>query len=68
MSDVSIPTVVPIKEAFRKLAIGKTRGFALIKSGELGSFMNGKKRYTTNEMINAFIQKRLEAGKANKPA
>jgi hypothetical protein len=49
-----------IREAFERIGIKSTNGFALIKDGELETFTIGRFRYVTEAELRRFIQKRIE--------
>jgi hypothetical protein len=55
------PLVVRPKDAWRILQCGNTRGYELVKSGELESFLDGRSRRITVESIHRYIARKLAA-------
>ena len=54
----------PILEGFQRINVGPTAGAALVKSGELKTFLIGCRRFVTEAELQRFIAKRLrEAAK-----
>lgn len=43
--------IIPIAEAFEAVQLGKTKGFAEVKSGRLRTFTRGNRRFTTPEWL-----------------
>ena len=62
------PLVVRPKDAWRILQCGNTRGYELVKSGELESFLDGRSRKITVKSIHGYITRKLAAGTSTKPA
>lgn len=70
VADVGAPTAgtptaatvqsYPILEVFRRLSVKVTKGYELVDSGELETFMIGRYRYATEEALRRFIEKRLD--------
>jgi hypothetical protein len=58
----------PIAEAFERLGIKTTKGFELIKSGELQSFTIGRYRYITEQELRRFVRSRIEQSVNENPA
>jgi hypothetical protein len=56
------PLVVKPKIAWRMLACSNTRGYALLNSGELESFLDGRSRKITVESIRQYIARRITPG------
>lgn len=54
------PLAVSPKDAFAAIGVGVTKGYELINSGELESFMVGRSRRITTESIRAFVARQLE--------
>lgn len=54
------PLAVSPKEAFAAIGVGVTKGYELINSGELESFMLGRSRRVTTESVRAFVNRQLE--------
>src|SRR5271169_6625081 len=55
------PLVVKPRAAWKMLACGNTRGYALLNAGELESFLDGRSRKITVESIHRFIARKLAA-------
>jgi excisionase family DNA binding protein len=53
------PLVVSPREAWRLLACGNTRGYALLAAGELESYLDGRSRRITMRSIHRYIAERL---------
>ena len=53
------PLVVKPKIAWKMLACGNTRGYALLNSGELKSFLDGRSRKITVNRSSGYIDRRL---------
>jgi hypothetical protein len=49
---------IPIREAFEQLRIGSTKGYELVATGELRTYLVGDRRFTTPKSISDFIAKR----------
>ena len=49
----------PILEGYERLNLGATAGAALVKSGQLKTFMIGARRYVTEAELQRFIAKRM---------
>jgi excisionase family DNA binding protein len=58
------PLVVRPKTACRLLAVGETRLYEMIASGELESFRDGGARKITTRSIHAYIERQIERSKA----
>lgn len=54
------PLAVSPKDAFAAIGVGVTKGYELINSGELESFMLGRSRRVTTESVRAFVARQLE--------
>jgi hypothetical protein len=57
------PLIVRPKDAWKILQCGNTRGYELVKAGELESFLDGRSRKITVDSIRAYIGRRLAASK-----
>jgi hypothetical protein len=55
----SEPLVVKPKVAWKMLACGNTRGYELLATGELDSFLDGRSRKITTESIRRYIARQL---------
>ncbi len=53
------PFVVSPKTAWKLLACGNTRGYELLAAGELDSFLDGRSRKITVDLIQRYIARRL---------
>jgi hypothetical protein len=53
------PLIVKPKIAWKMLACSNTRGYELLNSGELESFLDGRSRKITVESIRRYITRRL---------
>lgn len=53
------PLVVKPKTAWKMLACSNTRGYELLNAGELESFLDGRSRKITVELIRRYIARRL---------
>lgn len=62
------PLVIKPREAWRMLACGNTRGYQLLATGELDSFLDGRSRKITVSSIHAYIARKLAATRATAPA
>ena len=62
------PLVVRPKRAWQMLDCGNTRGYELVKAGELESFLDGRSRKITVKSIHGYITRKLAAGTSIKPA
>lgn len=49
------PISYPIEAAMRRLAIGRTKLYELIASGELDTYTVGKRRFVSHSAIERFI-------------
>ena len=49
----------PIREAFDRLGVGVVKGYDLVNSGDLETFMIGRRRYATDEALRRLIQQRI---------
>lgn len=67
-ADTADAMAFPIAEGFRRLGVESTKGYALIKAGELETFTIGRFRYVTLAEIRRFIAARIEASKAEDKA
>lgn len=56
------PLLVKPKAAWKILSCGNTRGYELLNSGELESFLDGGSRKITMESIHRYIERRLKEG------
>jgi hypothetical protein len=54
------PLLVKPKIAWKMLGCSNTRGYELLNSGELESFLDGRSRKITVESIRRYISRRLE--------
>lgn len=66
VSDDQPPAVAPsdlltVEEAAAELRIGRTKAYALINAGELGSLTIGARRFVTRAMIAAYRAARERA-------
>jgi hypothetical protein len=61
------PLLVKPKVAWKLLGCGNTRGYELLGSGELDSFLDGGSRKITMESIHRYIQRKLEEGSSLRP-
>jgi hypothetical protein len=60
-SDLEIePLVVKPKIAWKLLSCGNTKGYELLQSGELESFLDGGSRKITMASIHRYIERRLQ--------
>lgn len=59
-----VPLVVKPKIAWKMLACSNTRGYELITAGELNSFLDGRSRKITVELIHRYIDRKLAAAGA----
>ena len=57
------PRARPIQEAFKRIGIRRGRGYELVASGELETFLIGRRRYATDEAIQAFFDRRIAESK-----
>jgi hypothetical protein len=62
------PLLVRPRTAWRMLGCGNTRGYALLNSRELESFLDGRSRKITVASIRAYIARKLEAAGATSAA
>ena len=62
------PLVVRPKRAWQMLDCGNTRGYELVKAGELESFLDGRSRKITVESIHRYIARKLAAEGASEAA
>ena len=62
------PLVVRPKRAWHMLDCGNTRGYELVKAGELESFLDGRSRKITVESIHRYIARKLAAEGASEAA
>lgn len=65
VSALSVSLVVPPRQACRMLAIGLTKLYELLNAGELESYLHGGSRRITVASVNAYVARRLAAGKAS---
>ncbi len=56
------PLVVKPRVAWKLLSCGNTRGYELLQSGELESFLDGSSRKITMASIYRYIERRLAQG------
>jgi hypothetical protein len=56
------PLLVKPKVAWKILSCGNTRGYELLNSGELESFLDGGSRKITMNSIHRYIERRLKEG------
>jgi len=62
------PLLVRPRTAWRLLGVGNTRGYELLKAGELLSFLDGRARKITLESIHKYIARKLaSAGTGTQP-
>ncbi len=66
------PLLVRPREAGRMLRVGNTRGYQLLKAGEIETFKDGRSRKITVASIRAYIARKLDAagstGDATRPS
>ena len=62
------PLVVRPKRAWQMLDCGNTRGYELVKAGELESYLDGRSRKITVESIHRYIGRKLAAASPTDPA
>ena len=62
-SAIDGPRAFPILEAFERLSVGHVQGYALIRRGELTTYLIGRRRYCTAEEIRGFLERRIAASK-----
>jgi hypothetical protein len=55
------PLVVKPKVAWRLLSCSNTRGYELIATGEIDSFLDGRSRKITVDSIRRYVERRLAA-------
>jgi hypothetical protein len=67
-TEASEALVVKPKAAWKMLACGNTRGYALLAAGELESFLDGRSRKITVESIRDYIARRRGKPGAYTPA
>jgi hypothetical protein len=61
ISDLEIePLVVKPKVAWKLLSCGNTKGYELLQSGELESFLDGGSRKITMASIHRYVARRLQ--------
>jgi hypothetical protein len=60
------PLVVKPRIAWRMLGCSNTRGYELLKAGELDSFRDGRSRKILVKSIHAFIDRRLAAARGTR--
>lgn len=65
---ITEPLLVRPRDAWRMLGCGNTRGYQLLASGELESFLDGRSRKITVASIHAYIARRLTATETNQTA
>jgi hypothetical protein len=58
---VTEPLLVRPRVAWLMLGCGNTHGYALLNSGELESFVDGRARWITTASIRAYIARKLAA-------
>jgi hypothetical protein len=54
------PLLVSPRDAWRMLGCGNTHGYALLKAGELQSFLDGRSRKITVASIHGYVARKLE--------
>jgi excisionase family DNA binding protein len=54
---MSIPLLCPVSEAARLLAVGRTKTYEMLASGELESIRIGTRRLVKMDSIQAFIDR-----------
>ena len=59
------PLIVSPTQACKMLSIGMTQCYALINSGELENFKDGKSRKITVRSIEAYVEKQLKIRSQN---
>jgi len=57
------PRAFPIQEAFRRISVGRVKGYELIKRGELQTFYIDGRQYATAEAITTFFERRIAESK-----
>src|SRR6187431_715712 len=57
------PRAFPILEAFRRIRVSSVKGYELIKTGELQSYLVGRRRYATAQALGAFVERRIAESK-----
>ena len=57
------PLSLAPKDAFRKIPVGSTKGWELVKKGELEAFKIGSATRITNASIESFVARRLAEAK-----
>ncbi len=50
------PVLIPVREAFDKIRVGVTTGYALIAQGRLAAVKLGSRTMVTAESLNAFVE------------
>ena len=55
---MNTPLAYPIEEAFRVIGVTRSRGFEVIKRGELATYLEGRRRMCTHKACVAFIERR----------
>jgi hypothetical protein len=55
-----VPLVVKPRVAWKLLSCGNTKGYELLQSGELESFLDGGSRKITMASIRRYIERRLQ--------
>lgn len=58
----------PILEGFHRLGVKTSKGYELIKQGELRTFKIGRYRLVSDEELRRFTQRRIEASAKEMPA
>jgi hypothetical protein len=53
------PQAFPIMEAFNRIGVGRVKGYELVNSGELQTFLIGSRRYATSEAIRTLFRRRI---------
>jgi hypothetical protein len=59
------PLLVKPKTAWKMLGCGNTHGYALLKAGELVSFLDGRSRKITVDSIHRYIARRIQPTQNN---
>ena len=51
------PRAFPIREAFERIGVSPVTGYLLIKTGELESFLIGRRRFATAGAVASFLER-----------
>lgn len=66
LQDTAGPLVATPNQAMQKLLVSRATLYALLNSGELESYTEGRSRRITVDSINAYVKRRLEAEAARR--